>query len=226
MATTVVHSAENNGSGTSILFLTNAARTVGDLGIIWMSVPAANTVATLTGWTLLNVTVLGASRRLYAFSRVVPASDTSQTFTMSATGSRGAVYTTLRGARVATPVDVGPAVGYSEAGTTTLVAPTVTTVAADTLLLCFFAAFISSAAHTLGVPAGMTQVIASKYDSVGHSVMVAQEDRTTPGATGTRSSTQPSSVAWGASTLAVAPEPTPSPPPDQRMRRLRPLLVR
>lgn len=197
-------SAAQSGSGLVIVAHTPPGLSAGDLRLFMISV-SNQTITTPDGLDLEHVEVVASTRRLYLFS-CVHDPDFVPTFVLSAAANHGLAQCGVRGYDGTTPLALTPAVASNATAGNTLTGSTVTTPEDGCLLLGFYASISNATADTLSTPSGMTPLDAQPGNGfVGHSVLLAAEERPTAGATGTRVSTSGVSAAWAAMMVVIAP---------------------
>lgn len=173
--------------------LTKPAGTVdGDLVLIFCTSNSSGSYTTPTGFTILSARTGVSGASFILFQRTVSGDGASWAVASSSTGYWLSIV--LRG-QDSTQPDAGPATAAS------LGAPSVTAVAADSLLVCFWGCLNSV---TMTPPASMTK----RGGFAGtRSNMVATEDLTASGATGTRTRAAGGSYP-GALTVTIKPVPS------------------
>ena len=189
-----------NASATSVTGTLPTDRQAGDLCVVVFATPG--TPAQFTGpggsWVQLAApTNNGASETVAAYYQFTPGS--APTASTSAAASRiTAITQSYANVDATTPIDVAASI-TTASGATSINAPTVTTVTAGALLLSVAMADTSPATRTWVTPSGMTLV--GQATVSGRSLGLAQELRSTAGATGTRNWTH-SPVSGGISMAA------------------------
>lgn len=181
---TVVAAATSSANYTSPVLTVPAATQVGDLLLV--HVVDAGTVFPPSGFQRLLVTP-DATGTFEAgiYQRIATANDVGKTYVFAVSGNKGAGgLLVIRGS--AGLLSATEAAGADSGITSSVVAPSVTTSVAGSLLVAFFAVDQSSASFLH--PPGMTE----PYDnagSTGASDTADTEPRSSPGATGTRTAT-------------------------------------
>lgn len=194
-----------SGNAASLVPPTPTGVADGDLRFFFFSI-SNQTIETPDDVTLVHTAVVASTRRVYLFSQVYDPDALAPTFVFSAAANHGFAQVAVRRYDAAAPLDVAPVVASSATSQNTLTAPSVDPTEADTLALSFFASISNATTDTLSVPSGMAAVDAQTGTGiVGHSVLLAAEQRPTDVATGTRASTSGVSAPWAAVSLAVAP---------------------
>lgn len=149
------------GDSTGTFSVTKPAGTaVGDVLFAFVNSDDANVTTVPTGWTRVSGTG-AATRYLNIFSKVITSASepTSYSFSVSATVASAIVC--LTGVDTTNPVDVAPAVRSATTAATTNVAPTITPVTANAMLLTAHVSRIEAGTASWTPPTGMTE----QYDS-------------------------------------------------------------
>lgn len=192
MAIAVVSSMRGGSSSASFFGSGFTAPTAGQLEIVMAIVPAATTITAPAGETWNTAVNVTPNRRLATFWRIVPASPTNGTFTMS-TSAVSYFQALITGHDTTTPIAAAQAQGSATASTS-ITSPTLTSTASASLRIDMYAQ-PTTGTPTITQPAGQTQLqtlsTASGYTSTWASETVGA------GATGTRTAT---------STLSAAPQ--------------------
>ncbi len=187
----------------------------GDYRLVLIAVSGSATIATPAGWTLVGASpfVVATTRRIYVFSDYhLGSAPASTTFTLSAANHHVCVYFAVQGHDPTTTIDVNPVAASSDTASNSIVAPSITTTVADTLLTTFHFTASLSASSTQSAPTGMTLIAGYVGNGTnGTSGYAFQETRVSPAATGTRTSTSGSTAQpWGAISFAIRPASTPT----------------
>lgn len=175
----------------------------GDLRIVCVSTAAASSLTVPAGWDTVSDTVIGSGHMVIA-SRVFQTGDVTQTFSISPSSQF------VEHCMSVSAADASNIVVATNGGTTAtaIVAPTVTPVVANSLLLTFHAVTRASGATTttMSVPGGMTQVLyIPGTSSAAHVALTNRLALTDTSATGTKTSTVSGSGNWRAASLVIAP---------------------
>jgi hypothetical protein len=188
-----------NGSGGSLTINKPASTATGDVLVAAVSVSNNATITPPTGWTPILASSNGNNVNIASYYHVVtnaasePASY-SWGFSSSPTTSGGiARYT---GVDTSNPIDVS---GVATGNSTQPVAPSVTTTAANDLVVGLFA---SQANTSFTAPTGM----AERYDvpnASGPSTEASDVAQANAGATGTKTATTGTSGKWAAELVAL-----------------------
>jgi len=164
--------------------------------VLFATVVATGTITTTpAGWTQIAKTQPVAGEDLVTWYRVATASEPANyTITADVGANHGVgTITTRRGVDTGTVLDTTAAAGTAVTSGTTVVAPTQTPVSAPALLVSVFAGRPNS---TFSTPTGMTERMDST-DGLAYSMAVDDEVITPAAATGTRTSTFGTTVAFG-----------------------------
>lgn len=176
-----------------------AAAAAGDLLIAHLV--NDNTSSTPAGWSLLHDVTDPANLQSRLYQRVATPSDPGTTHSFTVTGNKSAgSLVVVRGATG--PVALADAAGTANGSTVNVVAPSLTSTRANTLLLTFHG--VKQAGVTFSTPAGMTEVY--DFGPSGVSLAGDREARASAGATGTRTAVaSASATAIGQSVLVLPP---------------------
>jgi len=175
-------------------------RSAGDVLLVFLSTGVASPAAN-SGWTRIAMTANpGNTNWIACYWKVSDGTDTTKPFTATFMSNAGYVSVSVL---AATTVDVS---GAANGTGTNLVAPSVTTTVADTVLFCGFAAGANFAPPPAIAPPGSMNTTGSAPWSVGPyfaQLIVCDETLTASGATGTRTATSAIAPGWDANTVAV-----------------------
>lgn len=190
-----------NGSGQCTINVP-AGTTNGDVMVMNLnsSWPNQTTIA-VTGWTaILNYTVnSGNNEYSHVYWRVASSEPASYTINPGNGNLLGSILT-YRGVDNSNPIDVTAAAGTEVNSGTTVTAPTVTTVHANSMLVCFF---VNRDINTFSQPTGMTERVDSSGPvNLTFSQSADEKLIASPGATGTFDST--TSIAVSVAARAVS----------------------
>jgi len=189
--------------------LTNGATTItvtkptgvvdGDVLIATITANDSPPHATLTGWTEVDFTP-GVFNRFTTLRRIASSEGASFVFSGPTNGVVDAFVSAYSGVDNATPIDVTPA---SSIGTTTSVtAPSITTVSDNAWHIGVFASDVNGT--TLTLPTGYTNDVPT-FGSVGRVMRVDHKLITPAGATGSATSTTDVAGGWFALSIALRP---------------------
>ncbi len=207
-------SAATGGGGNTSIVVTAPATVLNDvmLGVVTVR-GTGQTINVPVGWTAvagLSSSVGNINQRV--FSRVVTAATeaaTNHTFSWTVSERGIAAIVVYRNGDPTTPIDV--AGEQTSAASTSIVAPSIATTVADTMLVGFFGDAHTGASFT--TPTGMTNIFgagaepASGAGPNGIRTLVADELRAATGATGTRIAVSSQNVANIGHILALRPVP-------------------
>lgn len=205
-STITVAKPSNTADGDVLIAAVNSSNT----GQTFSTVPA--------GWT--QAVLYNAARTTGVFWKAIPsaAAETATDYTWQATGGAGRIGAQIfrvTGADGTNPIDaVGAGIG---AGTSSIVAPAVTAVSDEALLIALFTSYISSPTPTTVTgPGSMTPVggwsVASGTAATTH--LTCQETLSAAGSTGTRTATvSPAGSGATGIMFTLAPGTVEPPPP-------------
>ncbi len=171
---------------------------------------SSNMVSTPTGWTLVLANDNGSSLGVVMYRKVATASEpASYAWTLGASDRTLGSIVAFRGVDNTTPVNVSGA--QANAASTTYTAPSVTTTAANTMLVTFFAATNGNA--SVNTATGMTQAFAASSGGGagpnGASIGSSYAIQAAAGASGTKTSTANTSLTSNGATVALTAFPSP-----------------
>jgi hypothetical protein len=150
-------SNDGTTTGTTSLLLTYPAGTqAGDVVVTAVTARGAPVVTAPAGWTLVRRDVNSTTAASVVFSHVVSSTESltaSQTITLGSAHSAAATIVTYRGVSTVTPVVVASSGQIATTGTA-VTAPTVSTTAANSMVVGFFSL---ANATTIAPPTGMTE---------------------------------------------------------------------
>ena len=201
-------SAGSLGATLSLVITKPAGTVDGDLLVAFVANNTAATITAPAGWTLIVSQARATNSLQAAWWRIASGEPADYTFTQTVSGSLSGSIHRISGHH-ATPVDVSAAAA-STAQDTAPTAPTVTTTAADTLLV-YSASAEAAAQASITAPAGMTER-AEVLAGAGRNHHVATQTLGAAGATGTRAATLATAAHWVALNVAVAPAAAAPPP--------------
>ncbi len=176
----------------------------GDLLLASVAFRGKGSVSTPSGWALVRQDTSGTAIQLATYSRIATGSE-PPSYVWQFSAKPGAVGTMLAysGVSAGSPIQTSDALASSKGKTIT--APSVTTTAADSLLVTVFA---TARFATLTSPAGMSEVAAVVSPGTVKwpaSSEVSTELRASSGATGTRDATSTMSGPSLAQTIVLNP---------------------
>jgi len=149
---------------------------------------SAGTMSTPSGWTQQQGE--NTSRSFYVFTKPIPvaSSESATDYTWNMTGGAGrlcGLITRVTGAHASTPLDANGTATTTGVGST--VAPSITAVGTDCLLLGFYFTCDSSVTSVITQPGAMSSVATVTVAPAATStILIAQEQLSSSGATGTR----------------------------------------
>ena len=160
---------------------------------------------TPTGWTLLTTNTAGQGTGHAVYYRVADGTEPARyTFTWSSDEDAIGVIIRYQGIDTTSPIDAS---ATSHGSSANPVAPTVTTTAADAVVIRLVS---TNDDEVVTAPGGHVRRYDLKTDSTGGDASSANADTTQAsiGATGTASFTIPTSEAWTTTTIALRVDPT------------------
>ncbi len=194
----VVAAISADESGGAVDLVVPAAAAVGDLLIAHLA--NDNTSTPPSGWSLLNQVTAGGNLQGTLYQRVATAGDPNTTygFTVSGTKAAGSMLVVRNAAGL---VATDHAAGLDNGDTASVMAPSVTSTAPNSLLISFFG--LKSGGRSFSTPSGMTET----YDFGGSNISIAAdyELRVSAGATGSRTATASASAGAIGQSVAVSP---------------------
>lgn len=211
------HEAASAGVNAATLTVNVPANVrAGDVMLAVVNVRGNLTVTANAAWTLIrNDLSTGSNMRQLLYYRVVTGAEpASYSWTYTSARAVGAIVA-YRGVDTTTPVVTS--VGQANTSSGTIVAPTVNTTVANTMLVSFFGTRYDT---TFTVPGTMEDRIddGSGGTNNGVSVAVADEFRATAGLTGTRSATANDNAVNIGQSVVLRPNGTvPSPVAEYRL---------
>lgn len=209
-----VSATDNTSTGTAISVNRPAGVVANDVMIATVAATIGDPVFTApAGWTLIqDVRSSGGAQglRLSSYYRVVPSGAEPSTYSwqMGATGRLStASITAWRGVDTAAPINVSAQQTGGNTNGATETAPSVTTTAANAMLIRAYGHRGTGGAMTLTTPTGTTRRAGTTNTSSTSSVEAQfSVARPTAGVTGTATSTcSPSCQQWSAHTIALRP---------------------
>jgi hypothetical protein len=193
----VIAAVSAGESGGTVALVVPAAAAVGDLLIAHLA--NDNTSTPPSGWSLLNQIDAGGNLQGTLYQRIATAGDPNQTYSFTLSGSKGAgAMLVVRDA--AGLVATGDAAGLDTGASASVVAPSVTTTASNSLLISFFG--LKKGGESFSTPSGMTET--HDYGGVDISVAADYELRASAGATGSRTATATAIAAGVGHSIAIA----------------------
>ena len=174
-------------SATSVLIAVPAGTVNGYVMVACVTTNGeTTTISPPAGWTAIRGDAYSAAGRQQMWYRVASSEPANYTWTVVAGSSLAGGIISLSGVDTTTPTD-GDTGAASNDGLTSIIAPSITTSVANTMLVGFFGAHDS--ATSIAVATGMTERIASVHPDVFTTLEAATEAVVAIGATGTRSAT-------------------------------------
>lgn len=190
-----------SGSGGTCTLTVPAATDDGDLLVVVIDQRGLNAITLPGGWDTraLNTSNINT---LLTCTRIASSEPASYDWTWSGTPLFEGVMIAYSGVNTTTPMDVAGATNADGVGSTTAVAPSLTTVTNDAMLICAWGGRANVISWSL--PGSMTprRTIAS-----APSLAVAEELVPSAGATGTRTATI-TATPWAAHSIALRPAST------------------
>ena len=189
---------------------------IASLGFGSSYVSSQPTLTPPAGWTLVTRTDRNTNAALAIYRHVFSAGETSYTWTASALVGGTVFLGAFSGVDSSNPVDV--AAGLAQGASTSLLAPSVTTTAANEMLVASFYGYRSNASTgSWTPPMGMTE-IADANNGGSRSGSVAYSTHPFASATGQKAATPSATLDYGiAALIALRPsglvQPPPPPPP-------------
>jgi hypothetical protein len=199
-------------SGTSLVITKPANVADGDyfVALIHYSI-TAGTQSTPSGWTQQQGE--NTSRSYYVYTKPIPsaAAETDTDYTWNMTGGAGRLVgaiTRVTGAHATTPLDANGTATTTGVGST--VAPSMTAVGTQCLLMGFYFTCDSSVTSVITAPGSMSSVVSVTVNPAATStIMITQEQLSAAGATGTRtaSNSPGASSGVGGMLMTILPDP-------------------
>ncbi len=193
---------------TSVTLNTPAGVTANDVLIANLAVRGGSGVTLGTpppGWTLVNRTNSGTAVAQAVYVRTVAASEpASYTWTFTPGDRAAAAIVAFRGVSTTTPIDVSAGQATSPAATA-IVAPSVTTTVANTMLVGLYS--IAQGGEAFTAPGGMTERfdISTGAGPNGVTIAAATATQATIGASGPRTASATSSELGVGTLVALRP---------------------
>lgn len=185
---TIAHTGSNSAAqstGSASWVVTPSGNGVGDFLIVCLSMQANSTVTAPGGWTQLGAYQDWGTRRTAYFYHFMAGGETTYTFIL---GTSCAGTWAISGfSNVDTGAPVSALGVQSNTGTTNHAAPSVTAATASDVLVFMLTYNNNTADHT--VPGSMTQRTTASYAAGFNTVVVASQQLSASGATGTRTAT-------------------------------------
>ena len=179
-------STGQNGTATTLQLARPVGVTSGDFLIAAIAVQGNQAITAPSGWTQIQNDVSGSALRQVLFYRFATASEpTSYTWALGASRAAAGAMTAYRGVDTTQPIDVSN--GQANASSTSITAPTVTTIVIDTLLV---GAFGTATNPTVTPAAGMieqSEILTTGKNKLA--IEVADQIRAAAGSTGARVAT-------------------------------------
>ena len=200
----------SNGSTAGITVARPSTAAAGDVLLATIDVLGAPTISTPTGWALVQTDASGTTLRQSTYVHVVASSEpSSYSWTFGSAQAATAVIAAYGGVDTVAPVDVHG--GQANASSTSITAPSVTTMVPDTLLVV---ASGNANNGTITQASGLVEQgeIALSSGTRKVATETADQIRSTTGATGARvATTTKAAVSIG---QAIALRPSTAPPPQ------------
>ena len=173
----------------------------GDLLVGALSIDAARTVTSPSGWSDVQEIANGGAVRLIVSTITRGASAPDLTWVLGASdGAVGGIFR-ISGFDTSGPVDVSD--NNTGGSNSSAVCPDITTTVADTLILHFFGGALANTTEDTGNPAGTT--LGWVKNSAGCSGGGAYDTQASIGATGTSTFNLNNNMNWATIKVAIAP---------------------
>lgn len=195
---TIVGTTVNATSGTAARVVTpHASTAVGDIMIVSGISLSGSTLTAPADWTVLKAHTAAGTMGMGVWAHVRAAGETTYSFPIGATGNSTHVCTTIHGGNAAGLVNGAFGTRAASGGAFTTTAPSITTVAANTLAL-LLAGERTTATETgiTSVDNGFAQVLFSPHSAGGvETMLVASKVAASAGAVGATSVVYPNTQA-------------------------------
>ena len=199
------------GGAASVVVTTPAGTALNDVMIGVVSVRGSGqTINVPAGWTAVPglSSSVGTNMNQEVFFRVATATEpASYTFSWSVSGRAVAAIVTYRNVELTSPINASGA--QTSASSANIIAPSITTTIASTMLVGFFGDAHGGATFT--IPAGMTNIFGSGGEPTsgaglnGVRTLIAEQTQVAFGATGTRTAVSTQTVDNIGHILALSP---------------------